>query len=313
MAAGGSADGVSLSDSPGRVCLISPLLLGRCPGADSPPPAPFPPARACPRADSASRVQQKPIWVMMFLRQYTPAPLGGRRQIKTRNKDNPTRKHGKDQVREVVRQDTDPWKEWVRTALRQVLETEMEEALEAAKRGARHTRLCLWVQENVEETLSFYRPFCSLRSLPCRPLRGASRQACHAGGRAGRVTQSRTLRESQSPSAAKTGGVARRTARSTSTRRRPPWSKPPGLPCRRSRRQSHTIPSCAGVPTPSGPHACALHLNPPRRVGAAHRVRPLFSTSVSSVSSVVCFSPCSPCPPWFVFLRVLRVLCTTSP
>jgi len=156
-----------------------------------------------------------------------------------------------------------------------------------------------------------------LRALPCSRKaaapRGASRQACHAGGHAGRATQSRTLRESQSPSAAKTGGVARRTARSTSTRRRPPWSKPPGLPCRRSRRQSHTIPSCAGVPTPSGPHACALHLNPPRRVGAAHRVRPLFSTSVSSVSSVVCFSPCSPCPPWFVFLRVLRVLCTTSP
>ena len=139
--------------------------------------------------------------------------FGGRRQIKTRNKDNPTRKHGKDQVREVVRQDTDPWKEWVRTALRQVLETEMEEALEAAKRGARHTRLCLWVQENVEETLSFYRPFCSLRSLPCRPLRGASRQACHAGGRAGRVTQSRAVRESQrhpAPTA----------ARSTSGRRR---------------------------------------------------------------------------------------------
>ena len=65
-----------------------------------------------------------------------------------------------------------------------------------------------------------------------------------------------------------------------------PWSKPPGLPCRRSRRQSHTIPSCAGVPTPSGPHASALHLKPP----------PLFP------------SPCSPCPLWFGFLRVLRVL-----
>ena len=41
------------------------------------------------------------------------------------------------------------------------------------------------------------------------------------------------------------------------------WSKPPGLPCRRSRRQSHKIPSCAGVPTPSGPQDCALHLKPP--------------------------------------------------
>jgi hypothetical protein len=89
------------------------------------------------------------------------------------------------------------------------------------------------------------------------------------------------------PSAAKTGGVARRTARSTSTCRRPrgtrrscgaglqacgrlssrpgcplptalsstqtlpPWSKPPGLPCRRSRRQSNTISSVTGVRTPS--------------------------------------------------------------
>ena len=69
--------------------------------------------------------------------------------------------------------------------------------------------------------------------------------------------------------------------------RRPPglphrrfaWSKPPGLPCRRSRRQSGTIPNATGVPMPSSPHDCALHLNPP----------PLFH------------------------LRVLRVLCTTSP
>ena len=59
----------------------------------------------------------------------------------------------------------------------------------------------------------------------------------------------------------------------------PPWSKPPGLPCRRSRRQSHTIPSCAGAPTPSGPHDCALHLNPP----------PLSP------------SPCPPCSLWFAF------------
>ena len=44
---------------------------------------------------------------------------------------------------------------------------------------------------------------------------------------------------------------------------RPPWSMPPGLPCRRSRRQSHTIPSCAGVPTPCGPQDCALQLKPP--------------------------------------------------
>ena len=69
----------------------------------------------------------------------------------------------------------------------------------------------------------------------------------------------------------------------------PPWSKPPGLPCRRSRRQSNTIPNATGVPTPSGPHDCALHLNPP----------PLF------------LSPCPPCPPWFIFsvFSVFSVVC----
>jgi len=59
----------------------------------------------------------------------------------------------------------------------------------------------------------------------------------------------------------------------------PKWSKPPGLPCRRSRRQSDTILNSTGVPTPSGPHDCALHLNPP----------PLSP------------SPYPPCSPWFAF------------
>jgi hypothetical protein len=79
----------------------------------------------------------------------------------------------------------------------------------------------------------------------------------------------------------------------------PPWSKPPSLPCRRSRRQSDTIPSCAGVPTPSSPHDCALHLQP---LPCSHlrALRGLFF-SVSSVSSVLCFSPCSPCSLWFAF------------
>ena len=115
--------------------------------------------------------------------------------------------------------------------------------------------------------------------------------AWHAGlraplqGSAGRATQSRPVRELPTPTAAKTGGVARKTARSTSSRC-PPWSMPPGLPCRRSRRQSHTLPTCTGVSTPSAPHACALHLKPPRPVGADQCVRPLFS-----------------------YLRALRVLC----
>ena len=70
------------------------------------------------------------------------------------------------------------------------------------------------------------------------------------------------------------------------------WSKPPGLPCRRSRRQSDTIPNGTGVPTPSGPHDCALHLQP---LPSSHlrALRGLFF-SVSSVPSVVC---------------LLRVLC----
>jgi len=87
---------------------------------------------------------------------------------------------------------------------------------------------------------------------------------------------------------------ARNTAHSTSSRRPPMWSKPPGLPCRRSRRQSHTIPSCTGVPIANrrqnwrrGTHDCALHLNPPLPLP----------------------SPCPPCSLWFAFLRVLRVLC----
>jgi len=73
------------------------------------------------------------------------------------------------------------------------------------------------------------------------------------------------------------------------------WSKPPGLPCRRSRRQSHTIPNATGVPTPSGPHDCALHLRPPRRVDAVQRPRPL--SSPLRVLRVLCglFFLCPPC------------------
>jgi hypothetical protein len=47
---------------------------------------------------------------------------------------------------------------------------------------------------------------------------GACRQACHAGGRAGRATQPERYGV-PTPSAAMTGGVARKTARSTPTRR----------------------------------------------------------------------------------------------
>jgi len=158
---------------------------------------------------------------------------------------------------------------------------------------------------------------------------GASRQACHAGGHAGRGTQPRAVREFQAPTAAKTGAVARRTARSTSTRRRLKWSKPPGLPCRRSRRQSHTHATRTGFPNAIQPE----RLRTPPQPAAPRRCRPacpppLFLSPcppwsvflrvlrvlcgllfcVSSVSSVVCFSPCPPCSPWFAFLRALRVV-----
>jgi hypothetical protein len=78
---------------------------------------------------------------------------------------------------------------------------------------------------------------------------------------------------------------------STQSPRRPKWSKPPGLPCRRPRRQSHTIPTCAGAPN-------AIQ---PARLRTPPQPAPSFPISVSSVSSVVCFSPCPPCPLWFVF------------
>jgi len=143
----------------------------------------------------------------------------------------------------------------------------------------------------------------------------------HAGGRAGMATHTPPVWRLQRPSAAKTGGVARKTARSTSCRRRkvehaarlgmqaaapaeqhtrhlygacegpppprlaawparlraPPqaaaakWSKPPGLPCRRPRRQSNTHATCTGVSTPSGPQDCALHLMPSPQSGASRQ------------------------------------------
>jgi len=77
----------------------------------------------------------------------------------------------------------------------------------------------------------------------------------------------------------------------------PRWSKPPGLPCRRSRRQSDTVPNGTGVPTPSGPHDCALHLKPPPRRCRPACPPPLFHLRVLRGL----FSPCSPCSLWFVF------------
>ena len=67
------------------------------------------------------------------------------------------------------------------------------------------------------------------------------------------------------------------------------WSKPPGLPCRRSRRQSHTHATRTGFPNA---------VQPPR-LRAPPQPAPSLPISVSSVFSVVCF---------FRALRVLRGL-----
>jgi hypothetical protein len=165
------------------------------------------------------------------------------------------------------------------------------------------------------------RPRCTLwrkpPGLPCRPLRGARSLACHTGSHAGGRLSSPALPQAPVCGAGSSCGAGFLACGRLSSRPGHPlptalldpiaalkWRKPPGLPCRRSRRQSHTIPSCAGVPTPSaattggvarttarstsarGPHARALRLKPP----------PLSQ------------SPCPPCSLWFAF-SVPSVVC----
>jgi hypothetical protein len=97
-----------------------------------------------------------------------------------------------------------------------------------------------------------------LRAPPQGAARsGASRQACHAGGR----RQSDTIPSvtgGPTPSAAKTGGVARKTACSTS-RGRPQWSMPPGLPCGRPGRQSNTTRASGSSQRHPPPRLAAWH------------------------------------------------------
>jgi len=205
---------------------------------------------------------------------------------------------------------------------------------------------------------------CALHLNPPPPQGGASRQACHAGGPAGRATHTPHVRGFRMPSSPHASALhlnpppllflspcppcslwfafsvpspptallatepcrvygpacpppllGSPCSRMLAKRRRSPWSapqglphrmsawsKPPGLPCRRPRRQSHTIPNGTGVPTPSGPQDCALHLNPPRIVGADQRVRPLFS--YLRVLCALCGLP-SPCSLWFAFSSAL--------
>jgi hypothetical protein len=160
------------------------------------------------------------------------------------------------------------------------------------------------------------------------PKSGASRQACHAGGHAGRATQSRTVREFQSPTAAKTGGVARTPPRSTSTRRRnveqaarlampavtpaeqhhperygsPNRQPPPRLAAWHAGLRAPPQPAPAtwskppGLPcrpTPAEPHNPDLYgginVIRPARPRTPPRPAPSLPISVSSVFSVVCF------------------------
>jgi len=133
------------------------------------------------------------------------------------------------------------------------------------------------------------RPFSSdLGALPYSRKgavpRGASRQACHAGGHAGRATQSRPVREFQRH-------PAHTTARSTSTR-------PLSSYLRVLRGLFFSVSSVSSVLLARRffsaredflcRHTCL--------VAALPRCGLLFC--VSSVSSVVCFSPC---PLWFAF------------
>jgi len=179
------------------------------------------------------------------------------------------------------------------------------------------------------------RPFSSdLGALPCSRKgavpRGASRQACHAGGHAGRATQCRAVREPQRH-------PARTTARSTSTRPlsphlrvlrvlrgllflralrvvsdvRPafqqalaPFTHRPPSPNRRRQVEQAARLAMPAV-TPAEPHNPELCRSPdairPARLRAPPQPAASLPISVSSVFSVVCFSPCPPCPPWFAF------------
>jgi len=138
-------------------------------------------------------------------------------------------------------------------------------------------------------------PWSTPPGLPCRPLRGARSLACHTGSHAGgrlsspalpqapvcapgsscgarlvmwgRLSSLRpafqpawapfTHRPLLNPMPCLVGADQRVRPLSSLPRRPFRWSMPPGLPCRRSRRQSHTIPKGAGVPTPSALPLCA--------------------------------------------------------
>ena len=85
---------------------------------------------------------------------------------------------------------------------------------------------------------------CALHLKPLPPVEHAARLAMSAVAPAEQHNPERCGMSKRHP--------ARTTARSTSSRR-PKWSKPPGLPCRRSRRQTNTHPSCTGVPSANRP------------------------------------------------------------
>ena len=121
------------------------------------------------------------------------------------------------------------------------------------------------------------RPFsCDLRALACSRKgavpRGASRQACHAGGRAGgwllSLYQPPTVKQASDvvlpflladafcAAICFCGAGCFRGANILA------W-KCKNSRCRRSRRQSNILPSSTDSPKTLRPHDCALHLKPP--------------------------------------------------
>ena len=157
-------------------------------------------------------------------------------------------------------------------------------------------------------------PMCPPPGLPHRPLRGACRQACHAG----LCVEHAVLRATPAVlpvvgfsglwlrcCGAITFGVGRHSCGAGflacgrlssrpgcplpttlfSAQSRPlPWSKPPGLPCRRSRRQSNTHLTCTGLPNAIRP----ARLRAPPQPAASRRCRPACPPPLFP-------SPCPPC------------------
>jgi len=191
-------------------------------------------------------------------------------------------------------------------------------------------------------------PWSKPPGLPHRPLRGASRQACHAGRHAGRATHSQAAQLSQKPSgpqacalhlnppppsgasrqACHAGGRAGRATQSRDVRvlDTPSAAKTgavapttarstSGRRCKVEQAARLAMPAVA----PAEQHNPEMYgssiLHPARTTvrSTSGRRRVDAAQRVRplfsiSVFSVVCFSPCPPCPLWFAF-SVFSVVC----